>query len=380
MMKYHVLLVVAVFLCTVVACAQVKPVVGEEPQAVEDRFVPEPGDLRVETWITGLEVPWAIAFLSPARALVTERPGRVRLIENGALVGEPYLVVDAENVGEGGLMGITAHPGYPDQPYIYIMYTYREGTTLYNKVERYEDRGRSAVFDRLIIERIPGARFHNGGRIAFGPDGLLYITAGENFQAELAQDLDSLGGKILRLTPDGEVPEDNPFDGSPIYTYGHRNPQGLAWHPETGDLFSSEHGPSGEFGLRGHDMVNVIRKGENYGWPRVIGEVNDPNYEDPLILWKQTTPPAGMAFWQGQLYLASLRARTLLRIELSHSGDGYEVQSIERLFNDGSESRYGRLRAVVVGPDGALYVGTSNRDGRGRPQEGDDRILRIRSR
>jgi glucose/arabinose dehydrogenase len=364
--------------CLLAACTHGQPVVGQVPQQIQDRYVPDPVDLQVETWIDGLDIPWELAFLSAGRALVTERPGRVRLIENGRLVQTPYLEVDAATVGEGGLLGIAVHPDYPKAPYIYLMYTYRSGGSLYNKVERYRDQGQSAAFDRLIIERIPGARYHDGGRIAFGPDGLLYITTGDSTRADLAQDPASLAGKILRLTPEGGIPQDNPFPGSPVFSYGHRNPQGLAWHPETGTLFSSEHGPSGEFGLRGHDIVNIIDKGDNYGWPRVVGEANDPRYHDPLIMWVDATPPAGMTFWRGRLYLASLRAQTLIRIELERSGETFSVRSIERLFVDrDGESVYGRLRAVVAGPDGALYVTTSNRDGRGRVRSGDDRILKI---
>jgi quinoprotein glucose dehydrogenase len=325
-----------------------------------------------------LTVPWEIAFLNGDRALVTERPGRVRLIENGTLVSEPYFEVNARQGGEGGLLGLAIHPENPTQPFIYVMFTYSRSGEIFNKVERYRDTGNSAVFDRIILDGIPGSRNHNGGRIAFGPDGMLYITTGEIFRAELAQNVRSLAGKILRVTADGQIPESNPFPDSPVYSYGHRNPQGLAWHPETGDLFASEHGPSGEFGLRGHDIVNVIRRGRNYGWPRAVGQVNMEEYEDPLVMWVRATPPAGMAFWENQLHVASLRSESLIRIGVEQESGGYGVASIERLFTDPSAGgRFGRLRAVVAGPDGALYVTTSNRDGRGRARAGDDKILRI---
>jgi quinoprotein glucose dehydrogenase len=378
--------------------------VGDVPQSVSEQWVANPDGLRVESWVENLEAPWGLAFLPDNRALVTERPGRVRLIEEGRLRQEPYFTVDAANTGEGGLMGIALHPDFPEEPYVYVMYTYRRGG-LVNKVERYRHEGDTARFDQVILDDIPGARFHNGGRIAFGPDGMLYITAGENFRAERAQDRSTVAGSILRVAPDGSIPADNPFEGSPIYSYGHRNPQGLAWHPQTGELFSSEHGPSREFGLHGYDMVNVVVKGENYGWPRAVGEVNRPEYQDPLVMWEEPVPPAGLAFWEGDLYLATLGSRALIRIGLSRSsqagdgdtgssaGDGgapqdpanaadrYRVESIERLFATGPfEGRYGRLRAAVVGPDGALYVTTSNRDGRGSPRDGDDRILRITPR
>jgi quinoprotein glucose dehydrogenase len=356
-----------------------KPVVGGPPQSVEDRFVPEPGEYAVETWVEDLEVPWSLVFLTDDRALVTERPGRVRLIEKGRLRNEPYAVIDgAVHTGEGGLMGMAKHPEYPDEAWLYVMHTYREGGSLYNRVVRYRDTGKGMEFDRVIIGGIPGNRVHDGGRIAFGPDGMLYVTTGDVWQARIAQNPESLGGKILRLAPDGGIPPDNPFAGSPVYSMGHRNPQGLAWHPETGDLFSSEHGPSGEFGLRGRDIINVIEPGGNYGWPLVLGDANVEGFMDPLVMWERATPPAGMAFWDGRLFVATLRSRALVRIGLETPGEGYRVTAIDRLFASGpSEGVYGRLRDAVAGPDGALYVLTSNRDGRGSPAPGDDRILRI---
>jgi glucose/arabinose dehydrogenase len=362
--------------------AQDGPVVGEVPQEVETRFIEKPQELEVESWVEGLVAPWSLVFLPDGRALVSERPGRIRLIREGRLVREPYLELDVAAIGEGGLMGLEIDPDFPEEPYIYAMYTYREGGELYNRVQRFRHRGSRAEPGKVLVDRIPGSRYHDGGRLGFGPDGMLYATAGENFQAERAQNREILAGSILRIAPDGSIPRDNPFSGSPVWSYGHRNPQGLAWHPETGDLFSSEHGPSGEFGLRGHDIVNVIEKGKNYGWPREVGAGGLPEYEDPLIMWKPATPPAGMTFWRGDLYLATLRSESLVRIAVEHrGGSDYRVAAIEGLFasrrNDGI---YGRLRAAVTGPDGALYVLTSNRDGRGSPREGDDKILRITPR
>jgi quinoprotein glucose dehydrogenase len=354
------------------------PAVGEAPQESETLFVPHPKDIRVDSWIEGLEAPWSLVFLSSQRALVSERPGRVRLIRDGELAAEPYARIEAAAVGEGGLLGLSAHPGFPEPPYIYAMYTRREDGELFNRVQRFRDTGQGLEPGRIILDHIPGARYHNGGRLGFGPDGNLYITAGENFRAELAQDRDNPAGSILRVAPDGSIPTDNPFAGSPIWSFGHRNPQGLAWHPRTGDLFASEHGPSGEFGLQGHDMVNVIRKGRNYGWPEEIGDAGLEAYADPLVLWKETTPPSGMAFWRDDLYVATLRSEALMRISLERESGAYRVQRIRGLFaSDRGSGVFGRLRAAVAGPDGALYVLTSNRDGRGQPREGDDRILRI---
>lgn len=376
-----------------IASASAEPIVGSAPQKVEDEFVPHPPGYRAVAWVQGLEVPWSLVFLPDGRALVSERPGRIRLIRDGVLQEEPYAVLAAVEGGkgligfvleltvggEGGLMGLALHPDFPEEPYLYAMHTYRGPDGVKNRVIRLEDRGDHGRFDKVIIENIPGGLNHNGGRIAFGPDGMLYVTTGETFEAQLAADLNSLGGKILRLTPEGKVPEDNPFPDSPVYSFGHRNPQGLAWHPETGHLFASEHGPSGEFGLRAHDEINMIRPGGNYGWPNVVGAPGVKPYADPLVVWKETAvPPAGMAFYDGDLFVAVLGRGALIRISLAQLGPGYRVERIERWFAQAPhETRLGRIRDVVAAPDGRLYFLTSNRDGRGSPRPGDDKIYRL---
>jgi glucose/arabinose dehydrogenase len=355
-----------------------EPVVGPPPQQVEDTFRPTLEGYDVETWVEGLEVPWSLVFLSEEEALVSERPGRIRLLKGGKLSEAPYANIEVVHRGEGGLMGLAVHPEFPREPYVYAMHTYEAAGVLYNRVVRLRHGGDRGSLERPIIEKIPGHRVHNGGRIAFGPDGMLYICTGDIWQAELAQDRNSLAGKILRLTPEGEIPPDNPFEGSPVYSLGHRNPQGLAWHPETGVLFSSEHGPSGEFGLRGKDIINVIQKGGNYGWPRVVGKAGVDPYIDPIIMWREATPPGGMAFWNGDLFVSTLRSQALIRIGLEERNGTYEAVSIERWFaEDHSSGSHGRLRDAAVGPDNRLYVLTTNRDGRGRARPGDDRILRI---
>ena len=376
-----------------IASASAEPIVGSAPQKVEDAFVPHPPGYRAVAWVQGLEVPWSLVFLPDGRALVSERPGRIRLIRDGVLQEEPYAVLAAVEGGkgligfilelavggEGGLMGLALHPDFPEEPYLYAMHTYRGPDGVKNRVIRLEDRGDHGRFDKVIIENIPGGLNHNGGRIAFGPDGMLYVTTGETFEAQLAADLNSLGGKILRLTPEGKVPEDNPFPDSPVYSFGHRNPQGLAWHPETGQLLASEHGPSGEFGLRAHDEINMIRPGGNYGWPNVVGAPGLKPYADPLVVWKETAvPPAGMAFYDGDLFVAVLGRGALIRISLAQLGPGYRVERIERWFARAPhETRLGRIRDVVAAPDGRLYFLTSNRDGRGSPRPGDDKIYRL---
>lgn len=351
------------------------------PQAVADSYAPDGAGVRVEPWVEGLEAPWSLVFLPGGKALVSERPGRIRLIEDGKLRPEQWATVEVAHKGEAGLMGLAVHPEFPNKPFIYAMHTYEREGELINRVIRLRSDGTRGVLDKVIIDGIPGGRFHDGGRLAFGPDGLLYITTGETFEARLARDVKSLGGKILRLTPDGAIPRDNPY-GSPVYSFGHRNPQGLAFRPETGDLFESEHGPSGEFAIFGHDEINIITKGGNYGWPDFIGAPSIRPYRDPIIVWKEATPPAGMTFYsgdllkhlKGDLFVATLRSTCLVRVVLK----GEQVTAIERWFTTkGGDDKYGRLRDVAQGPDGALYFLTSNRDGRGDPRPGDDKIYRI---
>jgi len=363
-----------------------RPVVGEAPQKVEDRFMGDGVGVRVEVWIENLEIPWSLVFPEEDRALVSERPGRIRLIKDGKLLSHSYAEVEVIQNGEGGLMGLALHPEFPDKPYVYPMHIYQREGSLFNRVVRFKDAGDHGVFDRVIIDRIPGGRLHDGGRIAFGPDSMLYITTGETFRRELAQDLQTLAGKILRLTPEGAIPGDNPFNHSPIYSYGHRNPQGLSWHPETRELFESEHGPSGESLLFANDEINVIVKGGNYGWPEVVGAPGIKGYIDPVIVWKKTTPPSGITFYKGgllphlkdDLFVATLKSEALIRIRWGKGDNKHQVVDIERWFvrND-REGKYGRLRDVGQGTEGALYFLTNNRDGRGSPRSGDDKIYRI---
>lgn len=371
--------------------AETTPTVAPSPQptettapaaTAEPTIVPAADvEPQVAVVATGLDVPWALAWAPDGRLLFTERPGRVRVVVGGRLQQEPVAVIPVAAVGEGGLMGLALDPEFADNGHVYTMYTYREGGGLANRVSRWVLREGRLQNETTLLDGIPGARNHNGGRIAFGPDGKLYATTGDAGRGSLAQDLGSLAGKILRLNPDGTVPDDNPFEGSFVYSYGHRNPQGLAWHPDTGSLVATEHGPSGEGGLCCRDEVNVIRPGANFGWPIVTGS-GDERFTDPLAFsgTSNTWAPAGAAFydgsalpaWQGDLFFGALRGQHLHRLALGDE-DGVTVADEEELF----AGQYGRLRAVAMGPDGHLYVATSNRDGRGRPAAEDDRILRI---
>ncbi|MBM3571597.1 MAG: PQQ-dependent sugar dehydrogenase [Alphaproteobacteria bacterium] len=335
--------------------------------------------MRVTSWVEGLEAPWSLVFLPDGRALVSERPGRIRMIESSRLLAEPIGRINAAQGGESGLMGLALHPRYPAKPWLYAMHTHRDDKGTINRVVRLAFDGRTIRPDRIVVDNLPGGNFHNGGRIGFGPDGHLYVGTGEIFRADLAQMQASHGGKILRVAADGAIPIDNPIAGSPVWSLGHRNVQGLAWHPQTGELFSSEHGPSGELGLRAWDEINVIRRGANYGWPLQVGAPGRPGFVDPIVAYPETaTPPSGIAFWRGDLFVATLRSEALLRVPLTRDGATWRAGRIERWFAEANQSgRWGRLRDAVAGPDGALYVLTNNRDGRGRVRPGDDRILRI---
>ncbi len=341
-----------------------------------------PVELRVDTIAGGLEAPWELAFAPDGRIFLTERPGRVRVIVDGQVVPDPVLTVSVAAVGEAGLLGLALDPDFATTRWVYLYYTYSEANQLWNRVVRYTEANGRLEQPVVILDRIPGGTIHDGGRIAFGPDGKLYVTTGDARNPDAAQDLDSLAGKILRLEPDGSIPADNPFPGSPVWSYGHRNPQGLAWTSD-GRLYATEHGPTGDLGLAAHDEVNLIEPGRNYGWPFVVGTLvrrELPDAVPPVIeSGTSTWAPSGATFvrsgripqWQGNLLFAGLRSETLWRLVLA--ADGRSAQELEPLY----QGEFGRLRTAVEGPDGAIYLLTSNRDGRGSPQRDDDRVLRI---
>ena len=331
----------------------------------------------MEVVASGLQVPWSLTFAPDGRLFFTERTGAVRVIQNGQLLPEPWAVLPAARLGEGGLLGLALDPQFATNGFVYLYYTYRDSQgEAWNRLSRLVERDGKGTEETVLLDRIPASGIHNGGRVKFGPDGKLYVTTGDAADRSLAQSLDSLAGKILRLNPDGSIPLDNPFPGSPVYSYGHRNPQGLAWHPVTGKLYATEHGPSA------HDEVNILEPGNNYGWPNLSGQGGAPQFRDPIIeSGGSTWAPSGATFytggrllpdWQGSLFYAALRGSHLHRLALG-GPDFSQVQESEELF----DGEFGRLRDVVQGPDGLLYFSTSNRDGRGSPQSADDRILRI---
>ncbi len=320
----------------------------------------------VEVIATDLEIPWDIAFLPNGDLLVTERTGT--LLGIAADGTRTTLYQNEVSGGEGGLLGIVLHPNFASNRYLYLYMTApgADGETE-NKVERFIYRDGTLTDAGTIIDGIPGAIYHDGGRMEFGPDGMLYITTGDATRAQIAQDKNSLGGKILRLHDDGRIPADNPF-GTAVWSYGHRNPQGLAWD-SAGRLWETEHGRSG---IRsGFDEINHIEKGANYGWPTIEGDATESGMQSPALHSTATVTwaPASLAYLNGKLYFGGLMGESLYEATLN----GSEIASIREVF----KNEYGRIRTVRVGPDDMLYITTSNRDGRGSPQADDDKIIRV---
>jgi len=335
---------------------------GEDARSVDG--------LEVETLAEGLDTPWEVAFAPDGRVLVTERPGRIRVLEDDELREEPYAELPAEETGEGGQLGLALDPDFDENGRMYAYYTAAGDGGPVNRVVRLVEADGEVREDGALLEA-PAASIHNGGRVAVGPDGKLYVTLGDVAEVGLAQDRGALAGKIARLELGGSVPDDNPFPGSPVFSYGHRNPQGLAWDNE-GNLYAPEHGASG------HDELNLIEAGENYGWPEVEGAGGEPEFADPLLeSGRETWAPSGAAHvsggpWEGSVLFTGLRGASLHRVTFAPDDPSGVRDHREYL-----EGEYGRLRTVAQGPDGDLYVLTSNRDGRGDPTSGDDRLLRI---
>lgn len=311
-----------------------------------------------------LQIPWEIVFLPDGNLLVTERLGTLKRIGKE---GRVYIIEGVKHVGEGGLLGVALHPRFSENHWIYLYLTTAVGDGLKNRVERYRLENNRLSEKKVIIDNIPGAVYHDGGRIAFGPDGYLYITTGDAGNSNLAQNINSLAGKILRLKDNGSIPADNPF-GNASYSYGHRNPQGLAWDGK-GRLWATEHGRSGV--LSGLDELNLIEKGKNYGWPAIQGDETRAGMESPIAQSgpDETWAPAGIAFLNGSLFFGGLRGESIYEAKIL---DDNKV-ALKTHFR----KEYGRIRAVVLGPDGYLYITTSNTDGRGEPHLGDDKIIKI---
>ena len=337
---------------------------------------------KVETVIPNLEVVWSIVWTPDGRMIFTERPGRVRVFENGKLRPQPLFVVpDVEPRGESGLMSLALHPRFASNHFLYLSYAYNSGGTQV-RVVRYRETPNGLTDRKVILENIPAAQYHAGCRLRFGPDGKLYITTGDATDRQLAQQLNSIAGKILRLNDDGTVPGDNPFaeraGARPeIWAYGSRNAQGIDFQPGTNLLWETEHGPSGFDGPGGGDEVNIIERGRNYGWPVIHHRATQSGMESPLIEYTPACAPASgmfyrgsqLAAFQGNFFFGCLRGERIIRVVTN----GRQVVSEESLL----VGKYGRIRDMAEGPDGYIYFSTSNRDGRGKPAADDDRILRL---
>ena len=347
---------------------------------------PAEPELVAETVAGGFDTIWQLLWGPDGTLWVSERPGFISRVDPRSGSIEKVGELAVAQIGEGGLMGLALHPDFPAQPYIYAVHTYQGPAGLRNQLVRLRyGSGLVQPYDTLVAD-IPGASIHNGARVVVGPDRLLYVTTGDAANTALPQSRTSLAGKILRLTLEGQPAPGNPF-GDAIYSLGHRNPQGLAFGP-TGVLYSSEHGPAD------NDEINIVLPGRNYGWPNVRGWCDGDAgggeitfcqanaVVEPLVAWTPTIAPAGLAYygasivpqWTGSLLLATLKGSALVRLALST--DGRAVVAQETLF----QGRFGRLRDVLTAPDGSIYLATSNRDGRGNPTAGDDRIVRLRPR
>ena len=331
-------------------------------------ITPAFGEMNIDVVVDGLNNPWEMVFAPNGDIYFSERDGRVWKIEN---FGEAKVIQTFPKSGsyEGGTLGLALDPNFEENKKIYIYQTNLELEFFQNKVFSFTVDGDELVDVQTVIDGIPGAPWHDGGRIAFGPDDKLYITTGDAVNPGWSQDLSSLAGKILRINSDGSIPDDNPFDSSAIFSYGHRNPQGIAWNDE-GMLVSSEHGPSGEMGY-GHDEINVIVKGKNYGWPKVVGDSSDDSYVNPIIhSGEQTWAPSGMVFYnsdkipslEGKFLVGALRGQHLMVLDIVNDGS---LISAEKMF----EGDFGRIRTAQISPDGVLYLLTANGD--------NDKIVRI---
>lgn len=349
--------------------------------SVADRHLP-PTRLTVETLITDLDTPWDLGWGPDGAIWVTERGGRISRVDpaTGRITRAGELEVLER--GESGLMGMAFHPDFEREPYVYLAHSYAADRGVRNRLVRMRWDGARLGAPQRLLDAIPGNWNHDGARLAFGPDGFLYVTTGDAGRPALAQDRSSLAGKVLRMTPAGEPAPGNAF--GLLYSYGHRNAQGIVFHPESGDLYVSEHGPGD------NDEVSRVIAGGDHGWPAVRGFCDgdapdedtycrDHEVVQPLAAWTPTVGLSGIEFyasdripgWRGSLLVTSLRGATLYRLELA--ADGRSVVGRQPLF----EREFGRLRDVLVGPEGEVYLATSNRDGRGRPASDDDRILRI---
>ncbi len=336
------------------------------PSIVQSTPTALPTNQNIEVIASNLYVPWALDFLPSGELLTTERSGRVLLIKGDEKI-ELIKIDDVVEKGEGGLMGMAIDPKFGQTSKIFFYYTYEAtDNSTKNRVVSYQLVDQKLTNRQLILDAIPGALFHNGGRLKFGSDGFLYITTGDAQEPSRAQDLNSLAGKILRITVDGKAAAGNPFN-SLVWSYGHRNPQGITWDNQ-GKLWSTEHGPSGIGADCCRDELNQIQSGNNYGWPLITGDKKQAGLISPVIHSgnSQAWAPGGMAYADGSIYFAGLKGTAIYKYNI-------ETKEMTALY----QNQWGRIRDIVIGADKQLYITTSNRDGRGKPSTADDQIIRL---
>ncbi len=329
--------------------------------------LPAPTIDTAEILVTNLDKPWAIAF-ADERIFVSEKSGKIHVVTPSGKLDSPLISLQTPEIFGGGLLGITTHPDFENNHYLYAYYTYDENENLWNKVIRITEENSKAVEVITILDKIPGSAFSNGGVIKFGPDGKLYVGTGSvSDYSDEPQNLDSLAGKILRLNDDGTIPSDNPFEKSYVFTLGHRNPTGLAWNSQ-GQMYATDSGPTK------NDEINLIQAGSNYGWPEVQCFSKIVNLVNPLECFDPGLEPGGIIFYSGdkfdidnQMILATQKATNLFKVQIND--DGVNLDSIL--------SGVGRIRDVGQGPDGYVYIITTNTDGKAFPAPDDDKLLRI---
>ena len=329
--------------------------------------LPAPTIDTAEILVTNLDKPWAIAF-ADERIFVSEKSGKIHVVTPSGKLDAPLISLQTPEIFGGGLLGITTHPDFENNHYLYAYYTYEENENLWNKVIRITEENSKAVEVITILDKIPGSAFSNGGVIKFGPDGKLYVGTGSvSDYSDEPQNLDSLAGKILRLNDDGTIPSDNPFEKSYVFTLGHRNPTGLAWNSQ-GQMYATDSGPTK------NDEINLIKAGSNYGWPEVQCFSKIVNLVNPLECFDPGLEPGGIIFYSGdkfdidnQMILATQKATNLFKVQINDDG-----VNLDRIL-----SGVGRIRDVGQGPDGYVYIITTNTDGKAFPAPDDDKLLRI---
>ncbi len=332
--------------------------------------IPKPttqiGTESVQIVATNLQKPWSLDFAG-GKIFFTEKVGRIRVIDTGVLLKESLADLRVADVTDGGLLGLALHPDFVKNHYLYVFYTYQEGDNLWNKVLRITESNNKLSGTQVILDKIPGAEFDDGGVIKFGPDKKLYIGTGDATNESAAQDLKSLAGKILRINDDGSIPSDNPIAGSPVFSYGHRNPQGLTWN-NYGYLYETEQGPTK------NDEINLIKSGQNYGWPDQECS-GSREYVGALVCYNPSLEPGGIVYYpsgkldlRNSLIMATLRGTNLYELTIVNG-----TITSQKIILDG----LGRIRDVNMGPDSYLYILTGNTDGRGFPDKTDDKLLRI---